>query len=185
MLPALAIPPKGTFSGSGSVTPFTLISVKVKIESCQIIKNIVETESITHQKVNVSETEGKYAETKIEFIYYDEQSDTSVIYAYPITGRMHQIRVHLKSVNHPIVNDSLYNDFNEWNETVQIDENWKKENCKECQNGMNISKEELFLCCVELEIEYQNQKKKFTIDNPIWSKKEFDIIGYLNEFFVN
>lgn len=28
--------------------------------------------------------------------------------AYPKTGRTHQIRVHLKAINHPIVNDSLY-----------------------------------------------------------------------------
>jgi 23S rRNA pseudouridine1911/1915/1917 synthase len=32
----------------------------------------------------------------------------SLIEAQPITGRTHQIRVHLKSIGHPIVGDSLY-----------------------------------------------------------------------------
>ena len=37
-----------------------------------------------------------------------EEGTYSFIEARPKTGRTHQIRVHLKSVNHPIVADSLY-----------------------------------------------------------------------------
>ncbi len=34
--------------------------------------------------------------------------DSSFIHAFPLTGRTHQIRVHLKSINHPIISDPLY-----------------------------------------------------------------------------
>lgn len=37
-----------------------------------------------------------------------ENGTFSFIEAIPQTGRTHQIRVHLKSINHPIVSDSLY-----------------------------------------------------------------------------
>jgi 23S rRNA pseudouridine1911/1915/1917 synthase len=32
----------------------------------------------------------------------------SLLEAYPLTGRTHQIRVHFKAINHPVVGDSLY-----------------------------------------------------------------------------
>ena len=49
-------------------------------------------------------------------MFYDEESNTTVIKWYPITGRTHQIRVHLKHIGYPIANDVnyggiLYNDF--------------------------------------------------------------------------
>ncbi|MEX0594738.1 MAG: RluA family pseudouridine synthase [Patescibacteria group bacterium] len=37
-----------------------------------------------------------------------EGNKVSLIRAHPITGRTHQIRVHLKSIGHPIIGDSLY-----------------------------------------------------------------------------
>ena len=40
----------------------------------------------------------------------DEETDKpfTVLEAFPKTGRMHQIRVHLRSINHPIAGDRLY-----------------------------------------------------------------------------
>ena len=35
---------------------------------------------------------------------------------YPKTGRMHQIRVHLQWLGHPIVNDPIYNHATAWGE---------------------------------------------------------------------
>lgn len=34
--------------------------------------------------------------------------DVTFLIARPLTGRTHQIRVHLKAINHPVVGDSLY-----------------------------------------------------------------------------
>lgn len=52
--------------------------------------------------------QAKHAETLFEFIFYDEESDTSVIKCFPKTGRTHQIRVHLRSLGYPIANDQMY-----------------------------------------------------------------------------
>ncbi len=34
--------------------------------------------------------------------------DATLVAAQPLTGRTHQIRVHFKAINHPVVSDSLY-----------------------------------------------------------------------------
>ena len=51
--------------------------------------------------------DGKYAKTVFTFIKSLE-GGLSLIKAEPITGRTHQIRVHLKSVNLPLYADALY-----------------------------------------------------------------------------
>ncbi|XP_078619532.1 pseudouridylate synthase RPUSD2-like [Branchiostoma floridae x Branchiostoma japonicum] len=51
--------------------------------------------------------EGKPAKTTFERVSFDGKS--SVVQCFPETGRMHQIRVHLQYLGHPIVNDPLYN----------------------------------------------------------------------------
>lgn len=47
----------------------------------------------------------KTAKTRFKFKFYDSESDTSVVKCYPLTGRTHQIRVHLKHLGFPIAND--------------------------------------------------------------------------------
>ena len=51
---------------------------------------------------------GKSATSEFEFVGYDEEKDESVIKCTPVTGRGHQLRLHLKSVGHPIVGDKEY-----------------------------------------------------------------------------
>lgn len=40
---------------------------------------------------------------------YDPVTDTSLVHCQPLTGRSHQIRVHLQHIGHPIWDDSRYN----------------------------------------------------------------------------
>ncbi|CUM63986.1 uncharacterized protein PRCAT00001574001 [Priceomyces carsonii] len=47
--------------------------------------------------------------TKFTKIRYDSQRKQSIVICQPLTGRMHQIRIHLRNMGHPIVNDFLYN----------------------------------------------------------------------------
>lgn len=49
---------------------------------------------------------GKEAVTKFKVIQHT--NNLSLVELYPETGRTHQIRVHLKYINHPIVGDYLY-----------------------------------------------------------------------------
>ncbi|KAL7529395.1 hypothetical protein ACHAWF_002959 [Thalassiosira exigua] len=50
----------------------------------------------------------KPAQTSFALISYDESSDTSLVVAKPVTGRTHQIRLHLQKLGHPIANDHCY-----------------------------------------------------------------------------
>jgi tRNA pseudouridine32 synthase/23S rRNA pseudouridine746 synthase len=51
---------------------------------------------------------GKPAQTHFQVLSYDERHDTSRVALMPITGRTHQLRVHLLAIGHPILGDSLY-----------------------------------------------------------------------------
>lgn len=50
---------------------------------------------------------GKAALTKVTFV--KKIGKNSLVKLEPLTGRTHQLRVHLKHINHPIVGDELYN----------------------------------------------------------------------------
>lgn len=52
--------------------------------------------------------EGKPSRTFITPLEYFPDTDTTLVEASPLTGRQHQIRVHLFHVKHPIVGDPIY-----------------------------------------------------------------------------
>ncbi len=52
--------------------------------------------------------EGKPSRTDIRVIQYYPDLDVTLVEASPLTGRQHQIRVHLFHVKHPIVGDPIY-----------------------------------------------------------------------------
>ncbi len=58
-------------------------------------------------KVYISD-EGKASHTDFVPLAYDEALDASLIACYPHTGRLHQIRIHLFHVKHPILGDPIY-----------------------------------------------------------------------------
>ncbi|MGE3301217.1 MAG: RluA family pseudouridine synthase, partial [Arcobacter sp.] len=52
--------------------------------------------------------EGKESITIIKPIKYNKEKDLTLIEALPLTGRQHQIRVHLHSIGHTILGDPIY-----------------------------------------------------------------------------
>ena len=51
---------------------------------------------------------GKSAKTLYQALSYDAQLDTTRVQLTPITGRSHQLRVHMMHIGHPITGDKIY-----------------------------------------------------------------------------
>lgn len=51
---------------------------------------------------------GKPSITRYQVMQYNADNNTSLLQITPLTGRSHQIRVHLQSIGHPILGDRLY-----------------------------------------------------------------------------
>lgn len=51
---------------------------------------------------------GRPSLTRYRVIGLDASQDTSRIELFPVTGRSHQLRVHMESAGHPILGDGLY-----------------------------------------------------------------------------
>lgn len=52
---------------------------------------------------------GKHARTVFHVIDRDAVNNTTRVELKPLTGRSHQLRVHMLSIGHPVVGDELYN----------------------------------------------------------------------------
>lgn len=52
--------------------------------------------------------QGKPAQTRYETLEYMPASDTSRVLLSPVTGRTHQLRLHMQSIGHAILGDGLY-----------------------------------------------------------------------------
>ncbi|MEA2050013.1 MAG: RluA family pseudouridine synthase, partial [Campylobacterota bacterium] len=64
-----------------------------------------------NSKIGVKMTtssDGKESMTYIKPLKYDSKKNQTLVEATPITGRQHQIRVHLDSIGHRIVGDPIY-----------------------------------------------------------------------------
>lgn len=58
------------------------------------------------QKVDAER--GKPSLTRYRLLSYDDAAGTSRVELEPVSGRSHQLRVHLLALGHPIVGDALY-----------------------------------------------------------------------------
>ncbi|KZT36523.1 pseudouridine synthase [Sistotremastrum suecicum HHB10207 ss-3] len=68
--------------------------------------------------LNIVHPEGKPAKTIFNRMFYDAATDTSVLHCQPLTGRSHQIRVHLQYLGYPIANDPIYSSESIWGKGV-------------------------------------------------------------------
>lgn len=55
---------------------------------------------------------GDYSKTLYKRLRYNKKADLSLVQLKLLTGRTHQIRVHMKYINHPLIGDFLYNPHN-------------------------------------------------------------------------
>jgi len=81
-------------------------------------------------KVCTQEEGGKESITIIKPIIYDKEKNLTLVEALPLTGRQHQIRVHLYSMGHTILGDPIYgvddeNAENYLNKTLSKEDRFK------------------------------------------------------------
>jgi tRNA pseudouridine32 synthase/23S rRNA pseudouridine746 synthase len=51
---------------------------------------------------------GKASQTRWRALSYDAKANATRVELQPLTGRSHQLRLHLQAIGHPILGDSLY-----------------------------------------------------------------------------
>ncbi len=76
------------------------------MEKEAVIKAPIGRNQIDRKKMTVTEKNSKYAQTNVKVIDYNEFY--TLVKCELQTGRTHQIRVHLKYINHPVVGDPEY-----------------------------------------------------------------------------
>ena len=59
-------------------------------------------------KQKIDFTSGKSSQTQYSALSYDEENNTSRIELTPLTGRTHQLRLHMQAIEHAILGDELY-----------------------------------------------------------------------------
>lgn len=132
---------------------YALVENKIK-EDFEINKNISPSNGLINIKMKVSD-EGKESLTKIKSISYNKKTNQTLIEASPITGRQHQIRVHLDSIGHRIIGDPIYGiDENLCNKFLQ------KKMTKEERFEITGEKR-LMLHAYSLEFDFMNISYKF------------------------
>lgn len=80
------------------------INIKTSSITCEEpVSNIVPKLGFTYGKGTK-----KPAITEFKRVRYNRELDQSIVLCKPLTGRTHQIRIHLNFLKHPIINDPLY-----------------------------------------------------------------------------
>jgi tRNA pseudouridine32 synthase / 23S rRNA pseudouridine746 synthase len=77
-------------------------------DNWQLIDKPIATDWINRPLQKIDPIEGKPSQTRYKLVSYDEAKDTTRLELAPITGRTHQLRVHLQSIGHSILGDHLY-----------------------------------------------------------------------------
>jgi tRNA pseudouridine32 synthase/23S rRNA pseudouridine746 synthase len=58
--------------------------------------------------LRVINADGKASQTRWRCVAHDAQGHSSRVELEPLTGRSHQLRVHMQALGHPILGDALY-----------------------------------------------------------------------------
>ena len=56
----------------------------------------------------IDSNNGQSSQTRWRALSFDERTNSTRVELEPLTGRSHQIRVHLQALGHPILGDRLY-----------------------------------------------------------------------------
>lgn len=139
--------------------------VKGKIQKEKIIDKPIALEN-GNIGIKMSEQEnGKKSVTKIKPIQYDKHKDLTLLEIEPLTGRQHQIRVHLNSISHPILGDPLYGVDEEFS-SKYLDKNINE---KELETATGCKR----LCLHSHSLSFSYQDKIFKFSSKYKNSMEF------------
>lgn len=96
-----------------SVVKEYLALVKGEVSEATRVKGYIKCIDFRVGKFAFSETldetkDSKYSETEVNPLKYFSERNETLVKCRPLTGRTHQIRLHLQSIGHAIVNDICY-----------------------------------------------------------------------------
>lgn len=103
--PQTAIDPNATFSSTASQYSHRYLVLHLACP-CRVASPKIGICQAGHFPQNTPNV--KHAQTSFTPLSYDSLSDTTIVLCKPITGRTHQIRLHLEFLGHPIANDPCY-----------------------------------------------------------------------------
>ena len=98
-LSAIAIPPsaESSWTWGGNDANSAYVEVNAPVENIDPINGI-----------RAVRDSGKPSRSRFRLIAYDESTNSSLVACYPVTGRGHQLRVHLQHIGFPISGDVQY-----------------------------------------------------------------------------
>jgi len=109
---------------------------------------------------------GKEAKTIFTKLLYNRELDASLLHITPLTGRTHQIRIHLFHVKHPILGDPLYGT------SFSVAEAYLEERLSTKERAKFTGATRLMLHADTL---------KFTLDNKFFIKSQVDFKALSSE----
>ena len=99
---------KAMFENREYVKKYIAVVKGELVKSIKIDKKISKDGGAIGVKMTTKHPQGKKSLTLVTPIKYNSINNTTLVEAIPYTGRQHQIRVHLDSINHTILGDPIY-----------------------------------------------------------------------------
>ena len=139
----------------------TVVEGKLKKRIGKITLPITKKKIAGLEKMFIDPESKEKAETSYKVIDY--KKGLSLLEVYPKTGRKHQIRVHLQSINHPILGDNKYNKTND--------------------EYKEVSSEKMHLHAKEVQLVLNNNKYFFKASLPNFFKETIKKYNFENKTY--
>lgn len=156
---------KTTFETRGVQKEYIAL-LKGRLEEKKEVECLLENIKTLEIKIMQGASEsGKYSKTLFEPLEYFEKENASLVLVKPLTGRLHQIRVHSSIIGHPIMGEPLYgNDIKTAKDYLD-----KKMTSAERVKRTGASR----ICLHASKLSFEYKEKKYEISSKTDIKSDF------------